>query len=97
MTCKVFRYHQPALFASAIVASAVFCIFIWALTKQGNIGPLWNDPDDTFGIKLSRSEMSWTMMWMVTRGIGSWASGILYQSGTFLSQQVGTWISDTPF
>ncbi|KAF9447319.1 hypothetical protein P691DRAFT_802597 [Macrolepiota fuliginosa MF-IS2] len=74
------RYQIPALFASIIVTAGVFVIFIWALVKQGNIGPLWNDPDISSEVEISGSEVNWTMMWMVTRGIGSWSSGILYQS-----------------
>lgn len=59
----------------------MFVIFIWAVVKQGNVGPLWHNPVQTSNVELSGSEVRWIMLWMTTRGIGSWASGILYQSG----------------
>ncbi|KXN86026.1 hypothetical protein AN958_10583 [Leucoagaricus sp. SymC.cos] len=74
------RYDRPALFASAIVTVAMFIIFIWAVVKQGNAGPLWNSPDQASNVQLSGSQVNWIMLWMITRGIGWWASGILYQS-----------------
>ncbi len=65
-----------------IVTIAAIAIFIWALAKQGNIGPLWNNPEEVYGIgRLKGSQLSWTMMRMITSGIGGWAGGILYQSG----------------
>lgn len=64
-----------------LVTIAAFAVFIWTLVKQGNVGPLWNKPDDSFDVEVSKSDISWTMMWMTTRGVGTWASGILYQSG----------------
>ncbi|XP_006457613.1 hypothetical protein AGABI2DRAFT_181761 [Agaricus bisporus var. bisporus H97] len=74
------RYRLPCLIASMLVTIAAFAVFIWALVKQGNVGPLWNKPDDSFDVEVSKSDISWTMMWMTTRGVGTWASGILYQS-----------------
>ncbi|THU96771.1 hypothetical protein K435DRAFT_663833 [Dendrothele bispora CBS 962.96] len=75
------QYRGPAIFSSIIVTIAAFAIFIWALAKQGNVGPLWSNPEDVYGIgRLTGSQLSWTMMRMITSGIGGWAGGILYQS-----------------
>lgn len=61
---------------------AAIATFIWALVKQGDIGPLWKNPEQVYGIgRLSGSELSWTMMRMISSGIGAWAGGIMYQSG----------------
>lgn len=74
------RYNRPILFASCVVTVTMFAIFVWAVAKQGNIGPLWNNPRQASKNALSRSQFNWVMLWMTTRGIGSWASIILYQS-----------------
>ncbi|KAF8977043.1 permease for cytosine/purines, uracil, thiamine, allantoin-domain-containing protein [Cyathus striatus] len=75
------QYRTPAIFSSIIVAAAAFTIFIWALVKQGNAGPLWNNPEEVYGIgRLSGAQLSWAMMRMITSGIGGWAGGVLYQS-----------------
>ncbi|KAJ7675656.1 permease for cytosine/purines, uracil, thiamine, allantoin-domain-containing protein [Mycena polygramma] len=75
------QYRIPATISSVIVTIAAFAIFIWALVKQGNVGPLWSNPEEVYGIgRLSGSQLSWTMMRMITSGIGGWAGGILYQS-----------------
>ncbi|PPQ99769.1 hypothetical protein CVT24_009672 [Panaeolus cyanescens] len=75
------QYRIPAIASSVLVTIAAFAIFIWALAKQGDIGPLWKHPEDVYGIgRLSGSTLSWTMMRMITSGIGGWAGGILYQS-----------------
>ncbi|KAJ8076626.1 hypothetical protein PM082_001049 [Marasmius tenuissimus] len=75
------QYRIPAILSSVIVTIAAFAIFIWALAKQGNVGPLWTDPEEVYGIgRLHGSQLSWTMMRMISSGIGGWAGGILYQS-----------------
>ncbi|KAF5364301.1 hypothetical protein D9756_001139 [Leucocoprinus leucothites] len=75
------RYRVPAVISSVIVTIAAFAIFIWALVKQGNVGPLWHNPETETGqARLSGSKLSWAMMYMITRGVGGWAGGILYQS-----------------
>jgi NCS1 family nucleobase:cation symporter-1 len=67
--------------SSVLVTIAAFALFIWALAKQGNVGPLWNDPETVYGVgRLTGSKLSWAMMRMITSGIGGWAGGILYQS-----------------
>ncbi|KIJ46308.1 hypothetical protein M422DRAFT_165532 [Sphaerobolus stellatus SS14] len=76
------QYRIPAIISSVIVTIAAFAIFIWALAKQGNVGPLWNNPEEVYGVgRLTGSTLSWAMMRMVNSGIGGWAGGILYQSG----------------
>ncbi|KAF9471477.1 hypothetical protein BDN70DRAFT_845311 [Pholiota conissans] len=75
------QYRGPAVFSSAIVIVAAFSIFIWALAKQGNVGPLWHHPEAIYGVApLTGARLSWAMMRLVTSGIGGWAGGILYQS-----------------
>ncbi|KAI0719234.1 NCS1 nucleoside transporter family [Fomitopsis betulina] len=75
------RYRIPAIASSVIVTIAAIATFIWALVKQGDIGPLWKNPEQVYGIgRLSGSELSWTMMRMISSGIGAWAGGIMYQS-----------------
>ncbi|KAF9050257.1 NCS1 nucleoside transporter family [Panaeolus papilionaceus] len=75
------QYRIPAIASSVMVTFAAFAIFIWALAKKGDIGPLWKHPEEVYGIgKLSGSTLSWAMMRMITSGIGGWAGGILYQS-----------------
>ncbi|KAF5370543.1 hypothetical protein D9757_010126 [Collybiopsis confluens] len=75
------HYRIPAIVSSAIVTIAAFAIFIWALAKQGDVGPLWKTPEEVYGVgRLTGSQLSWTMMRMITSGIGGWAGGILYQS-----------------
>ncbi|KAJ8521119.1 hypothetical protein ONZ45_g2166 [Pleurotus djamor] len=79
------QYRIPAIASSVIVTIAAFAIFIWALAKQGNVGPLWHNPEEVYGIgRLQGSALSWTIMRLITSGIGGWAGGILYQSGGFL-------------
>ncbi|KAF8156221.1 permease for cytosine/purines, uracil, thiamine, allantoin-domain-containing protein [Mycena galopus ATCC 62051] len=74
------QYRIPAIISSVIVTIAAFSIFIWAVVKQGDVGPLWQNPEEIYAIgRLSVSQLSWTMMRMITSGIGGWAGGILYQ------------------
>ncbi|KAE9405891.1 hypothetical protein BT96DRAFT_988134 [Gymnopus androsaceus JB14] len=75
------HYRIPAIVSSVVVTITAFAIFIWALAKQGNVGPLWKTPEVIYGVpRLTGSQLSWTMMRMITSGIGGWAGGILYQS-----------------
>ncbi|KIK64352.1 hypothetical protein GYMLUDRAFT_220841 [Collybiopsis luxurians FD-317 M1] len=75
------HYRFPAIVSSVIVTVAAFAIFIWAVVKQGDVGPLWKTPEEVYGVgRLTGSQLSWTMMRMITSGIGGWAGGILYQS-----------------
>ncbi|EPQ55582.1 hypothetical protein GLOTRDRAFT_138462 [Gloeophyllum trabeum ATCC 11539] len=75
------HYRIPAIVSSVIVTIAALAIFIWALAKQGNAGPLWSEPQEIYGVpKLEGSKLSWAMMRIITSGIGGWAGGILYQS-----------------
>ncbi|KAE9405158.1 hypothetical protein BT96DRAFT_1015817 [Gymnopus androsaceus JB14] len=75
------HYRIPAIISSVVVTIAAFAIFIWALVKQGDVGPLWKTPEVVYGTdRLTGSQLSWAMMRMVTSGIGGWAGGILYQS-----------------
>jgi hypothetical protein len=72
--------------SSVIVSIAAIATFIWALAKQKNIGPLWKNPEESYGVgRLEGSALSWTMMRMISSGIGGWAGGILYQSGRNLA------------
>lgn len=75
------QYRIPALYSSVAVTIAAFAIFIWALVKQGNGGPLFSDPEAVYGVdKLSGSRLGWVMMRCITSGIGAWSGGIMYQS-----------------
>ncbi|KAI0085217.1 permease for cytosine/purines, uracil, thiamine, allantoin-domain-containing protein [Irpex rosettiformis] len=71
------RYRVPALISSVIVIIAAFTIFIWALTKQGNGGPLFSNPEAVYGVgKLQGSRLGWVMMRCITSGIGAWSGGV---------------------
>ena len=88
--------------SSVVVTIAAFAIFIWALVKQGDVGPLWKTPEVVYGTdRLVGSQLSWAMMRMVTSGIGGWAGGILYQSGmlqvVLLSQKYGSELCSSDF
>ncbi|KAJ3563465.1 hypothetical protein NP233_g8927 [Leucocoprinus birnbaumii] len=75
------RYRVPAIISSVIVTIAAFSVFIWAVAEQRGVGPLWHHPENETGQpRLSGSKLSWAMMYMITRGVGGWAGGILYQS-----------------
>ncbi|KAF8903680.1 permease for cytosine/purines, uracil, thiamine, allantoin-domain-containing protein [Gymnopilus junonius] len=76
------HYQIPALLSSVAVTVAAFALFIWALAKQGNGGPLFTNPEEIEGIgKLNPGSMlGWVMVHCITSGIGGWAGGILYQS-----------------
>ncbi|KAJ3554747.1 hypothetical protein NM688_g2946 [Phlebia brevispora] len=75
------HYRIPAIISSALVTVTAFCVFIWALAKQGNGGPLFNNPEAVYGVgHLEGSTLGWVMMRCITSGIGAWSGGILYQS-----------------
>lgn len=75
------RYRLPALLSSFAAIIAAFSIFIWALVKQGDGGPLFGNPEAVYGVETLRgSKLGWVMMRCITSGIGAWAGGILYQS-----------------
>ncbi|KAF8873056.1 hypothetical protein CPB84DRAFT_1854172 [Gymnopilus junonius] len=67
----------PALLSSVAVMVAAFALFIWALAKQGNGGPLFTNPEEIEGIgKLNPGSMlGWVMVHCITSGIGGWAGG----------------------
>ncbi|KIJ46307.1 hypothetical protein M422DRAFT_226826 [Sphaerobolus stellatus SS14] len=75
------QYRIPAIFISVIVIIATFAVFIWMVAKQGDIGPLWDNPQEVYGVeRLTGSSLSWAMMRMITSVIGGWAGSILFQS-----------------
>lgn len=75
------RYRVPAVISSVVVTIAAFAIFIWALAKQGNGGPLFKNPEAIYGVgHLTGARLSWTIMRMVTSGIGGWAGGVHAQA-----------------
>lgn len=75
------RYRIPAIVSSVIVTIAAFAIFIWALAKQGNAGPLINHSESIYGVeKLEGSQLGWAMTRMITSGIGGWAGGVGHMS-----------------
>jgi NCS1 family nucleobase:cation symporter-1 len=86
VSCPIFllrpeQYRIPAIISSVIVTIAAFSIFIWAIIKQGDGGPLINNPEAVYGIETPNgSKLGWLMMRMITSGLGGWAGGILYQS-----------------
>ncbi|KIP05246.1 hypothetical protein PHLGIDRAFT_129026 [Phlebiopsis gigantea 11061_1 CR5-6] len=74
-------YRIPALVSSGCAAVAALSIFIWALVKQGNGGPLFSNPESVYGIgTLKGAQLGWVMMRCITSGIGAWSGGIMYQS-----------------
>ncbi|KAG6816617.1 hypothetical protein H0H87_004623 [Tephrocybe sp. NHM501043] len=72
-------YRIPAIVSSVAVTIAAFAIFIWALAKQGNGGPLFSDPEAVYGAEKLRpgTMLGWVMIRCVTSGIGGWAGGIV--------------------
>lgn len=82
----VTSYRIPALVSSVAVVLAAFSIFIWAMVKQGNGGPLLTDPEAVSGIgRLSGSTLGWVMVRCITSGIGGWAGGVCVASFKTLS------------
>ncbi|KAH7913086.1 NCS1 nucleoside transporter family [Hygrophoropsis aurantiaca] len=74
-------YRLPAIISSIIVSITAVGIFIWALVKQGNGGPLFSEPEAISGVgKLQGVQLAWIMVKCINSGIGGWAGGILYQS-----------------
>lgn len=72
-----YRYRMPAFVSSIIVIIAAFSIFIWALAKQGNGGPLFSNPEAVYGVgELKGSRLGWVMMRCITSGIGAWSGGV---------------------
>ena len=73
----IIRYRLPALVSSGAAIVAAFSIFIWALVKQGNGGPLFSNPEAVYGVdKLKGSQLGWVMMRCITSGIGAWSGGV---------------------
>ncbi|KAG6831439.1 hypothetical protein H0H92_010652 [Tricholoma furcatifolium] len=64
--------------SSIVVTVTAFAIFIWAIVKQGNGGPLFSDPEEIYGTgKLTSGPvLGWVMMRCITGGIGGWAGGV---------------------
>ena len=68
---------MPALLSSFAAIIAAFSIFIWALAKQGNSGPLFSNPEAVYGVgRLRGGQLGWVMMRCITSGIGGWAGGV---------------------
>ncbi|KAG1721145.1 permease for cytosine/purines, uracil, thiamine, allantoin-domain-containing protein [Suillus lakei] len=60
---------------------AALAVFLWAIVKQGNGGPLFSNPEAVYGVgNLQGSQLAWVMVRCINSGIGGWAGGILYQS-----------------
>lgn len=81
MTCEGLtrhtRYRIPALVSSFLVTVAAFCVFIWAVAKQGNGGPLFSNPEAIYGVgHLKGGALGWVMMRCITSGIGAWSGGV---------------------
>ncbi|KAK0236921.1 NCS1 nucleoside transporter family [Armillaria nabsnona] len=75
------QYRLSSIISSVIVIIAALSVFIWAVIKQGNGGPLISNPETVYGIgELKGAALGWAMTRMITSGIGGWAGGILYQS-----------------
>lgn len=67
--------------SSFIVIIAAFSIFIWALAKQGNGGPLFSNPEAVYGAgRLQGSQLGWVMMRCITSGVGAWSGGVRLRS-----------------
>jgi NCS1 family nucleobase:cation symporter-1 len=43
--CFYYRYRIPAIVSAVIVLVAALAVFIWAIAKQGNGGPLFSNPE----------------------------------------------------
>lgn len=72
-----FRYRLSSIISSVIVIIAALSVFIWAVIKQGNGGPLVSNPETVYGIgELKGAALGWAMTRMITSGIGGWAGGV---------------------
>lgn len=90
------QYRLSSILSSIIVIIAALSVFIWAVVKQGNGGPLINNPETVYGIgELKGVALGWAMARMITSGIGGWAGGILYQSGISITMLSGFPKSDS--
>ncbi|KAG6818760.1 hypothetical protein H0H93_002065 [Arthromyces matolae] len=88
-------YRIPAIISSICVTITAFSIFIWALAKQGNGGPLFSNPEAIYGIgKLSPgSVLGWVMMRCITSGIGGWAGGVSLPLSIYRAKILNYWIN----
>lgn len=65
------------MISSVFVTIAAVSLFIWALAKQGNGGPLFENPQAVEGVDpLVGSKLGWMMMRLITSGIGGWSGGV---------------------
>ncbi|KAH7929996.1 hypothetical protein BV22DRAFT_1001618 [Leucogyrophana mollusca] len=70
-------YRIPAITSSVIVSVTAIALFIWALVKQGNGGPLFSNPEAVYGGGgLHGVQLAWVMVRCINSGIGGWAGGV---------------------
>ncbi|KAG1731543.1 hypothetical protein EDB19DRAFT_1737193, partial [Suillus lakei] len=43
-------YRVPAMIAAVLVLIATLAVFLWAIVKQGNGGPLFSNPEAVYGV-----------------------------------------------
>ena len=76
------HFRKPFLFGSIIMTVTTFCLFIWALAKEGGGGPLLNNPSQLSGVEplSGGSQLGWAMAYGISSTIGGICAGILNQS-----------------
>ncbi|KAI0631663.1 NCS1 nucleoside transporter family [Trametes polyzona] len=75
-------FRKPFLVGSVVITITTFCMFVWALAKEGGGGPLLSHPSELSGVEplSSGSKLGWAMAYGVSSTIGSICAGILNQS-----------------
>ncbi|KAI0357099.1 NCS1 nucleoside transporter family [Trametes cingulata] len=76
------HFRKPFLVGSVVITVTTFCMFVWALAKQGGGGPLLSHPRELSGAKPIKggSRLGWAMAYGISSTIGSICAGILNQS-----------------
>ncbi|KAI0367930.1 NCS1 nucleoside transporter family [Pilatotrama ljubarskyi] len=77
------HFRKPFLVGSVIITITTFCMFVWALAKQGGGGgPLLSHPSELSGVQpiTGGSQLGWAMAYGISSTIGSICAGILNQS-----------------
>ncbi|KAG1720081.1 permease for cytosine/purines, uracil, thiamine, allantoin-domain-containing protein [Suillus lakei] len=70
-------YRVPAIISAVLVLMAALAVFLWAIVKQGNGGPLFSNPEAVYGVgNLQGSQLAWVTVRCINSGIGGWAGGV---------------------
>jgi hypothetical protein len=64
--CFYYRYRIPAIISAVIVLVAALAVFIWAIAKQGNGGPLFFNPECVHPIYVAPVEVLFCVLELYT-------------------------------